>query len=48
MRIIQELKAGEDFPATIRPNARFAEEIGKETRKRLGLRPQDIVEVVFL
>jgi len=48
MRVVQYLKAGEDFPATIRPNARFAEEIGKEIRKWLGLRPQDIVEVVFL
>jgi hypothetical protein len=48
MRIIQEIHPGFDCPKELAENPKFKEEIIRTTRRRLELRPWDIVEVKFV
>jgi len=48
MKIIQILEPGRDCPANLAGNKKFQAEIAEVTRRRLGLRAIDEVEVVFL
>ncbi len=47
MRIVQYLKAGKDCPENLAGNLAFARQVILVTRRRLELRPEDTVEVVF-
>jgi hypothetical protein len=48
MRIVPYIKPGVDCPASMAGNPEFRTHIIEVTRERLDLRPEDIVEVVFI